>query len=335
MAGLRERFIAGARANGVDEATAEEVFRGLAAFAGFGFCKSHAAAFALVAYQTLYLKAHFPAAWCCALLNHQPLGFYPVEVLIGDARRHGVPILPPDVNHSQAGCALERQGVSLAVRLGLGYVHGLGEVWQARVVERRGDRPFQGLGDFCRRARLPRPVTENLIRAGALDGLGGARRALLWELGGLAYPEEGLDIEMPVEPAALPALSAGERMGWEYELLGLAPEDHVMSLYREALEARGVLSSQARAEGRDGQTVRVAGRVVVRQRPPSARGVLFITLEDETGLANLVVRPGVYERYREALRTATLLLAEGRLQREGEAFSVLVQSAVKLRWPTL
>jgi error-prone DNA polymerase len=335
MAGLRERFIAGAVANGVDEATAEEVFRGLTAFAGFGFCKSHAAAFALVAYQTLYLKAHFPAAWCCTLLNHQPLGFYPPEVLIGDARRHGVPILPPDVNHSQAACALEGQGSSLAVRLGLGYVHGLGEVWQARVVQRRGDRPFQSLGDFCQRVRLPRPVTENLIRAGALDGLGGARRALLWELGGLAYPEEGLDVEVPVEPAALPALSAGERMGWEYELLGLAPEDHVMSLYREALEARGVLSSQALAEGRDGQTVRVAGRVVVRQRPPSARGVLFITLEDETGLANLVVRPGVYERYREALRTATLLLAEGRLQREGEAFSVLVQSAVKLRWPTL
>jgi error-prone DNA polymerase len=334
MIRLGTRFMAGAQANGVDPRTAAEVFRQLSAFSGYGFCKSHAAAFALIAYQTLYLKAHFPAAFYCAILNHQPMGFYAPDVLVGDARRHGVPILSPDVNRSQERCILEEtQGGELAVRLGLGYVHGLGEAWQARLVQRRGGRPFKDIGDFCRRTHLPRPLVENLIRAGGLDGLGRARRELLWELGGLVYTEEGFALEVPVEMVVLPSLGRAERMGWEYELLGLAPDAHVMSLYREALNRRGVLSSHELAEGEDGQRVRVAGRVVVRQRPPAAKGFVFITLEDETGLANLVVQPQVYERYRQTLRNASLLLAEGRLQREGTAFSVLVDGAIGLRWP--
>jgi error-prone DNA polymerase len=333
MTRLGMRFMAGAKANGVNEETAAEVFAQLAAFSGYGFCKSHAAAFALVAYQTLYLKAHYPAAFYCAILNHQPMGFYAPDVLVGDARRHGVPILSPDVNRSQARCTLERKDASIAIRLGLRYVHGLGEAWQERIVQRRSGHPFQDLQDFCRRTRLPRLVVENLIRAGALGGLGRARRDLLWEMGGLVYSEEGLDIEVPVEAVALPALSRVERMGWEYELLGLAPHDHVMSFYRDALTARGVLSSQALGQRPEGQRVRVAGRVVVRQRPPSAKGFVFVTLEDETGLVNLVVRPKVYERYRTVLRSAALLLVEGQLQREGTAFSVLVHSALKLAWP--
>jgi len=333
MAALRERFLAGAQAKGVDKTTAEEVFRQLAAFAGFGFCKSHAAAFALVAYQTVYLKAHFPAEFYCALLNHQPMGFYRPEVLIGDARRHGVSVLRPDVNRSQEACTLESRGSSLAVRLGLRYVHGLGEAWPGRIVQRRGDRPFQDLRDFCRRTRLPRPVVENLIRAGAMEGFGRARRDLLWELGGLVYQEEGLDIEMPVEPVTLPALGRAERLGWEVELLGLTPGDHVIGLYREVLQAQGVLSSGELEGQRDGQTVRVAGLVVVRQRPPTAKGHVFITLEDEEGLVDLIVRPDVYQRYRDVLRGAPLLLVEGRLQREGHALSVLVVRAAALRYP--
>ena len=303
MAALRERFLAGAQANGLDEATAEAIFQQLAGFAGFGFCKSHAAAFALLAYQTLYLKAHYPAEFYCALLNHQPMGFYPPEVLIGDARRHGVPVLHPDVNRSQAACTLERaefpvagmavgakgnlvignwsresperSGVGLVIRLGLRYVHGLGEAWPGRIVERRGDEPFRDLADFCRRVRLPRPVVENLIRAGALDSFERTRRDLLWELGGLVYQEEGLDIEMPVEVVDLPVLGQAERLAWEYELLGMAPGEQMMSLYREALRARGVLTSSELAgcgQRPNGETVRVAGWAVVRQRPPTARG---------------------------------------------------------------
>ena len=337
MAALRERFLAGARANGIDGTTADTVWEQLAAFAGYGFCKSHAAAFALVAYQTLYLKAHFPAELACALLNHQPMGYYSPAVIAGDARRHSVEVLGPDANRSRVECTLEQDGAAQAVRLGLRYVHGLGEVWQGRIVQRRGDRPFHDLADLCRRTRLPKSVVENLIRAGVLDGLSqarpGTRRALLWELGGLDYPEEGLDLEALVDPVDLPALGQVERMAWEYELLGLTPGDQVMSLYREELRAQGVLSSGDLAERSDGQTVRVAGWVVVRQRPPTAKGHVFITLEDEEGLINLIVRPDVVTRTKKLplrhgydFNGPALILAEGVVQRNGNSVSILVTS---------
>jgi error-prone DNA polymerase len=333
MAALHGRFLDGAEAHGVDRPTADKVFQQLAGFAGFGFCKSHAAAFALVAYQTLYLKAHFPAEFYCALLNHQPMGFYPPAVLIGDARRHGVPVRSPDANYSRETCTLEHEGSGLAVRLGLQYVHGLGEAWQARIIEQRKSGPFETLRGFCRRTRLPRPVVENLIRAGALDSLGLSRRELLWEVGALTYQAEGLDIPIPVEPAALPTLQQAEQWAWEYELLGAAPSGHVMSLYREALQAQGVLSSGDLNRQQNGQTVRVAGWAVVRQRPPTAKGHVFITLEDEEGLINLIVRPKIYQQYRNALRNAPLVWVEGQLQREGHAMSVLVHRASALGHP--
>jgi error-prone DNA polymerase len=339
LAVLQERFLAGALTNGVARAAAEEVWQQIQGFAGFGFCKSHAAAFALVSYQTLYLKAHFPAEYFCALLNHQPMGFYPVEVLVGDARRHGVPILHPDVNLSQVDCTLEPSASSAeqaaaptspSIRLGLRYVHGLGEVWQVRIVERRQVSPFRDLGDLCRRTRLPRAVIENLIRAGAMDGLCRPRRDLLWQLGGLVYPVEGLDVEVPLEAVDLPNLGRAERLSWEYELLGLAPGDQVMSLYREVLQPHGVLTSRDLQSRSDGEWVRVAGWAVVRQRPPTAKGHLFVTLEDEEGLINLIVRPHVYERYRDPLRNAPLLWVEGQLQRQGGALSVLVDRVAPL-----
>jgi error-prone DNA polymerase len=333
MTALRGRFLDGAEAQGVDRATADEVFEQLAGFAGFGFCKSHAAAFALVAYQTLYLKAHFPAEFYCALLNHQPMGFYPPAVLIGDARHHGVPVRSPDANHSREACTLEPEASGLAVRLGLQYVHGLGETWPARIVEQRKAGPFETLRGFCRRTRVPRSLVENLIRAGALDSLGPSRRQLLWEMGTLTYQADELDIPIPVESAALPTLHQAEQWAWEYELLGAAPSGHVMRLYREALHAQGVLASRDLGTQRNGQTVRVAGWAVVRQRPPTAKGHVFITLEDEEGLMNLIVRPKIYQQYRSALRNAPLLWVEGQLQREGHAMSVLVHRASALARP--
>jgi error-prone DNA polymerase len=329
MAALGVRFVQGAQANGVDTETAREIFGQLAAFSGYGFCKSHAAAFALVAYQTLYLKAHYPALFYCALLNHQPMGFYTPDVLIGDAQRHGVPVLSPDVNRSQEACTLEPGSQSAAVRLGLRYVHGLGEAGSARIVERRGEHPFAGLADFCRRTRLPRSLVENLIRAGTMDGFaqGGARRELLWVLGGLTYPEGELELDVPIEPASLPILGELERTLWEYELLGLTTGGHPLGLYREGLRSRGVSSSGELRAMPAGAKVRVAGLVIVRQRPPSAKGHVFLTLEDEEGLINLIVRPRVYERYRNALRGAPLLWVEGCVQREGGAIGVLVYRA--------
>jgi error-prone DNA polymerase len=163
-----------------------------------------------------------------------------------------------------------------------------------------------------------------------MDGWGTARRDLLWALGGLTYHEEELDLEIPVEAVALPALDEAERIAWEYELLGLTPGDHVMSLYREILRANGVLSSGELATRGDGERVRVAGWAVVRQRPPTAKGHVFITLEDEEGLVNLIVRPDVYERHRDALRNSPLISVEGRVQREGHALSILVYRATAL-----
>ena len=352
MAELRGRFLAGAQANGVELAVAAEVFTQLQGFATYGFCKSHAASFALIAYQTLWLKAHYPAEFYCALLNHQPLGFYSPEVVIGDARRHGITVLRPDVNASEDGCTLEtgREGdgetrtpigrgdaetyspcppASVSpclppLRLGLRYLPGLGDAGRVRLLAARGERSFADLPDFCRRTRLPRPLVGDLIRAGALDGFGPARRQLLWALGGLQYDEAAL-IEAPDIPADLDALTEREAMTWDYELLGLSPDDHPLRLWRERLRARGVLSAAELAARPAGNIVRVAGLVVVRQAPPTAKGHLFITLEDETGLINLIIRPDLYERERTALHGVTLLAVEGRLQRAGAATSLLVQ----------
>ena len=320
MGELRARFLAGAQANGVEASVAEEAFRQLQGFATYGFCKSHAASFALIAYQTLWLKAHHPAELYCALLNHQPMGFYTPEVVIGDAKRHGITVLRPDVNASEDGCTLEprsggaeekggkEQGCSLllspplpftpALRLGLRYLHGLGEAGRARLLTARANTPFIDLADFCRRTRLPRPLVGDLIRAGALDGFGIARRQQLWVLGGLQYQAEVL-IEAPDVTADLPDLSEGEAMTWDYELLGLSPDDHPLRLLRAGLRARGMLDAAELAAQPSGKTVKVAGMVVVRQAPPTAKGHLFITLEDETGLINLIIRPDLYAREQE------------------------------------
>jgi error-prone DNA polymerase len=324
MAELRDRFMRGALANGVAAQIAAEAFRQLQGFATYGFCKSHAAAFALLAYQTLWLKQYHPLEFTCALLNHQPMGFYAPEVVIGDAQRHGVTVLRPDVNHSQEACTLEdsRMGERASgsgreiahspapprphtpsLRLGLRYLHGLGEAGSARILAARDAGPFTDLGDFCRRTRLPRALIGDLIRAGALDSCQGSppdaaqsapradgRRRWLWQLGETQYAEEQL-LEAPISAAELPELSDGEAFAWDYELLGMTPGDHPLRLWRPRLQRRGVLSAAELNRRPAGQRVRVAGLVVVRQAPPTAHGHLFITLEDETGLTNLIIHP--------------------------------------------
>jgi len=326
MERLRERFIEGAVENGVDEQIAEEIFRQLAGFASYGFCKSHAAAFARTAYDTLYLKAHFPTEFYCALLNNQPMGFYSPEVLVGDAKRHGVRILPVHINRSHARCILEDGGI----RLGFSYVHGLGEAGIARLEEAREDGPFESLRDFCRRTCLSRKAVENLIMVGAMDCWGEHRRRLLWELGKLRYEEEELDLVFADDGVELPALSRAEEIGIEYSILRLPVSDQVMALYRRWLRERGVLSSLDLRDRRDKERVKVAGLVVVRQAPPTAKGHVFITLEDECGLVNVIVRPDVYERFRHSLRHAPLVMVEGILQKENGVVSVLAQRAVAL-----
>jgi error-prone DNA polymerase len=354
MAELRERFVAGALENGIESPVAEEAFRQLQGFATYGFCKSHAAAFALVAYQTLWLKIYYPSEFFCALLNHQPMGFYSPEVVVGDAQRLGVRVLRPDVNLSLDECTLSPpqpapparpggkagrrepvlhpqmgEGRWSEVRLGLRYLHGLGEAGIARLLAARVDRPFTDLADFCRRTRLPRMLIADLVRAGALESLSHDRRALLWTLGALQYEEEAL-VEAPDVVAELPALEARESLAWDYELLGLSPGDHPMRTLRAHLKAGGMLSAADLAQQTAGRVVAIAGLVVVRQAPPTAKGHLFITLEDETGLANLIIKPDLYEKRRSLLHSATFLIAKGSVQRDGLATSVLVRAVEHL-----
>lgn len=330
IAGLRTRFVQGAAAQGIDDVTAEAIFAQLAGFAGYGFCKSHAASFALIAYQTLWLKRYHPAAFFCALLNQQPMGFYPPEVLIGDARRHGVETLPPDIERSEWRCTLVRQANRRwALRIGLSAIAQVGEAAWERIAAARGAGGFTGLADFCQRTRLPVDVVTSLIRAGACDAWG-ERRRLLWELGELDYRPHAFDLATPAVAAPLPTLAAVEQTAWEYELMGLSPERQMLMHYRPALRRQGVLSTWQVKQTEAGQRVRVAGCVVVRQRPATAKGILFMSLEDESGLLDLVVKPDVYTALREVLRSHALLVAEGVVQRNGRATSVLVQAAQQL-----
>jgi len=324
MEKLRGRFVAGALAKGLDEDTAQGVFDQLAGFAEFGFCKSHAAAFARTAYETLYLKAYYPAEFYCGLLNAQPMGFYSPAVVVGDAKRHGVKILPVDVNRSEARCIVEDGHL----RLGFSYVDGLGEASLEILEEARGEGPYYSLRDFCRRTRLARRVVENLIMVGAMDGWGKARRDLVWELGTISYQEGEMDLSPPLEEIDLPQLSPDEEIRMEYGILGLPVGDQIISLYRPRLERLAVLKSGELERRRNGEKVRVAGLVVVRQRPPTAKGFVFITMEDEDGLTNVIVRPDVYERYYRVLRNCFLLIVEGTIQKQPGILNVLATGAV-------
>ena len=214
---FRDRFLSGAQANGVSKAVAEEVFAQLSAFGSYSFAKSHAASFAVLVYQSAWLKCYYPAIFYVALLNNQPMGFWSPAVLVGDARRHGIAILPVDIHRSQGKCTVEQGNI----RLGFNYVDGFGEVGITQLEEARKAKAFINLKDFCRRSRLPRRLVENFIVAGAMDAWG-PRRSLLWELGQLDYYEKGLDLTFPNNGIELPSLSQAEAMRLEYGVLGLS-----------------------------------------------------------------------------------------------------------------
>src|SRR5690606_5163028 len=256
----------GAARKGVPPEVAGEVFERLRAFGGYSFPKSHAAAFAVLVYQSAWLKRYHPAAFYAALLNHQPMGFWSPAVIVNDAKRHGLKVYRADVNRSAAACTVEAGGL----RLGLGYVKGLGEAGSRRVVEARGETPFGSLADLCRRTRLPRSLVENLILAGALDGWGIPRRRLLWELGRLRYPAEALPLAFPGYEVALPPLGEAEALGHELGLTGVAAGRHPLSFYRDWLAGRGIRGCGDLAGCRDGDVVRVAGRPGRHPAPPAA-----------------------------------------------------------------
>jgi error-prone DNA polymerase len=318
---FRTAFMAGAQANGVAPEVAGTVFSQLQAFGGYAFAKSHAAAFAVLVYQSAWLKRYQPAIFYKALLNHQPMGFWSPAVLVGDARRHGVTVLPVDVVRSGATCELEGE----IIRLGFNYVDGFGEAAIERLLAARQPGPFEHLADLCRRSRLPRRLVERLVRVGALAGWGIPRRELLWALGRLAYKVDELPLEIPQGDVTLPPLSEAEGQLWEQELLGLSTGPHLLSRYRQQLTRQGILSTAAVKQQPDGETVRLVGLLVVHQAPPTANGVRFLTLEDELGLVDVVLWPQLYQRYRTVIRNSSLLRVTGTIQRSGDTVSLLAR----------
>jgi error-prone DNA polymerase len=324
---LHADFIAGAAAQDVDEAAAEAVFDALRSFGGYSFPKSHAAAFSVLVYQSAWLKRYRPAAFACALLNNQPMGFWSPAVIVNDARRHGVSVLSVDMRYSAAACTVEDG----AVRLGLRQVHGIGEEAAERIVAARTDKRFESLRDFCRRVGISRRLTENLILSGAMDYFGSTRREQVWALANLLDEPGMLDLNMPEDPLHFPKATRGDVMAVEYDLMGVMLREHPLALYRDRLDELGVLSSADLIECAPGAMVRVAGLAVVHQAPPTAKGHHFITLEDEDGFVNIVVRPNVYPKYRTTLRTQPLLIVDGEIQRQGAVINVVLQWVLVLK----
>jgi error-prone DNA polymerase len=336
MEAYRRRFLEGALANGADLETAELVFSKLAGFASFGFPKSHAAAFALLAYQSAWLRHHYPEEFLCSLLNAQPMGFYPPASLVRDAQRRGVEVLSPDVNRSAAKCRLQGG----AVRVGLGYVKGLGETPAVALVEEReAGGPFGSVAELARRAPLDRPGLEALVASGACDSFGWPRRQLLWRLGlaprSVSAGEGGAErqLALPLEPTSeIPELTEQtpwERMLADYRLTSLSVGIHPLELLRPHLPGE-VLASPELEEAQHGARVAVAGLVVARQRPATASGIVFMLIEDEHGQVNLIVPPSVYERFRAIVRGEPLLLARGRYERIDRNRNVLVSDLASL-----
>ncbi len=318
MAEVERKLRAGMAGQGITGEAAEAIVHAITSFALYGFPESHAASFALLAYASAYLKAHHPAAFYAALLNNQPMGFYHPATIVGDAARHGQVIRPVDVNHSDWLCAIEADG---AVRLGLRYVRGLREE-AGRCMER--ERLFSSADDLVRRAGLHRDEVARLAEIGALGSLGLERRAALWEIERAARPSGPLYVDLrapagssPLPPPLLP-MTPSEALVADYEGTGLTLGPHPMVFHRARLRHLGVARAADLREMRHGAPVRVAGAVVVRQRPGTAKGFVFLNLEDESGLVNVVVPPPLFQRCRLTLVGEPFLWVEGVLEhREG------------------
>ena len=344
IAGFWEEFRQGALGRGVPEATAEKVFGQVTAFSEFGFPKSHAAAFGLLAYQSAWLRHYHPVEYYVSLFNNQPMGFYSIDALGRDAMRNGIELRLPDVNVSDVWCTVERetgngQRETSALRVGLGFVrHWSEETAIATVEEREQHGPFKSVGDFVRRApaRLKRTAIEALMWVGGCDGFGLTRRELLWQVGLWLPPKasrsgEGrgrrqleLALNHPHELMRFGDLGAPERLLAEYATLGFSASGHPLSLVRNALPSDLTLNRDL-DKLKAGTHCLVAGLMVARQRPQTAKGTVFLLVEDETGMTNVIVRPDVYDRYRAAIRGEPFVLVRGKLAKDDGTVNVLAE----------
>jgi error-prone DNA polymerase len=332
------RFIEGAVANGVPGKTAHSIFEQIVGFSGFGFPKAHSAAFGLLAYQSAWLKVHYGPEYLASLLNEQPMGFYPPDSLVQEARRSGIEILPPDVNASRVDCSAEwtrspKDAGKPAVRIGLGYVKGAETAEIERLVKERerGGR-FRDLGDLASRMPLRRQELEQLAWAGALRSLPrGERVSGLWSVGLLPHhpaTASGRQLSLSFEQADTPDLAEPEswaRVGAEYGSIGMTLEGHPMELARPGLPP-SVLTITDAERLPDRSPADVGGLMVARQRPETAKGVYFLLLEDETGTLNVVVPPRVASKHRLIVRTATFVRARGRIETSQGVVNLLAHS---------
>ncbi|MEZ4227056.1 MAG: error-prone DNA polymerase [Polyangiaceae bacterium] len=323
----KDRLLHGFAKKGISRSFGEALFEQIKGFGDYGFPESHAASFALIVYSSAWQKAHYPAHFVCALINSQPMGFYSKSTLLSDAQRHGVEVRDVCIQTSGWDCTLEpagpgcriesdAPGARRAVRLGLRVIKGLSEA-KARVIEaERAKGAFSDLGDLMRRTGLRRDELDKLAKAGALEALSAGRRQALWQLRAPRVAGLFHGIEPEEQRVELPPLVRAEQLVLDYGEKGLSVDDHPMRHLRARLHRRGVLSATELSAVPQGRRVETAGLVICRQQPGTASGVVFITLEDETGFANLVLWNRVYQQLRLVARHATLLLARGRIERE-------------------
>jgi error-prone DNA polymerase len=333
LAAMKARLVAGMAERNIPGEDAEKIFQHLLGFAGYGFPESHAASFALLVYASAWIKRYHPAVFACALLNSQPMGFYAPHTLVEDAKRHGVPVRPADVTASGWDSdILAGSARPPILRLGLHTIRGLPRSVGEAIVAARAAGPFESLSDLVRRAGVSRAWLIRLAEASALGPLAGDRRSAVWRSLGLEADAGDLFAgRAPAEPEPeLPAASAAEEISADFAATGLSVRSHPMAVVRSGLGSGKVRTARELVRMPDRAPVEVAGMVIVRQRPETARGIVFVSLEDETGIANLVVMPDVYERFRPVVRGSPFLLARGRVERNGLVVNVRVDSMAPL-----
>ncbi|HSK94662.1 MAG TPA: hypothetical protein VLA76_11460, partial [Candidatus Angelobacter sp.] len=338
MQAERGRFVGGAIRTGLTPEDAEELFQKCSAFAEFGFARAHAAAFAKISYDTAWLKRYYPAHYTVGVLNNQPMGFYSPAVVINDAKRHGIRVLPIDVNESawEHDTRPDPDSASAwAIRLGLRQLKGIDERARETLERERERGPYTSVRDFVARTGLGEQVVERLISIGAFEWTDASRRDLLWQLRSTLAdadpdrPALGLtDDAQRALGASLPPMTPAEKVAADYRDTGVSPHLHAVELFRERLASRGVITIAEAGRRRDRSTIRLAGLAVSVQHPMTAKNFVFIALEDETGMINVTLRPRVYQAHRALLHRHPLLVIDGRLQVEGAVLNVV---ATRLR----
>jgi error-prone DNA polymerase len=312
--------------NGIAGQVQDDIVRSITSFALYGFPESHAASFALLSYASGYLKCHYLAAFTCALLNHQPMGFYAPAIVIKDAQRHGLRVLPVDVAASEWECTLDGPTGRPRLRLGLRYARGLREEAARAILTARAARPFSSIDDLALRVReLRKDEIARLAEIGALNSLDrGHRRDALWQSQRAILPVGPLlrPLEESGQASPLDAMTGEERLASDYRGTGLTVGRHPMAWRRAEMGALGVTPAAGLAGIPDGRLVRVAGSVIVRQRPGTAKGFVFLSVEDETGILNAIVSPGTFDRYKCAVLGSRFLLIDGSLQNQDGVVSV-------------